>query len=398
MTDADATAAARPDSPVGEAYDAIVVGGGVVGCAVARELAADRDVLVVERGRVAAEATALAAGEVTMSPSYSDEPSIADHANEFFREYDGTGDFSYAERESLELVPSEREGEARRRVERLDGEGVSVSFLDPDAVEDRHPRFDCSAFAGAVRHDDTGFVDPYTFAVTLKDDAEDRGATVLTDTEVTGLRVDDGRIAGVRTDAGDFDAPHVVVAAGWRTERFLRERVRLPVRPYRTQCVVLDPGDALAADFPMGWVPGEHVYFRPEHNGDLLVGGWSFAEDDPESASGSEDEAFRDHVAQLVPSFLRRFDRARFVNGWAGVDGATPDTRPIIDRPEAGPEGLVVATGFHGRGVMTAPVAATAVRALVDGEPAPFPLDAFALDRFESRSPDFEFRSISAGD
>ncbi|UPV75413.1 FAD-binding oxidoreductase [Halorussus limi] len=384
--------------PAEDGYDAIIVGGGVVGCAVARELAADRDVLLVERGQIAAGATALAAGEITMSPSYTDESAVADHANEFFREYDGTGEFSFTERPSFELVPPDREGEARRRVERLSDEGVRVAFLNADEAERRHPRFDLSAFAGAVRHEETGFVDPYTFAVTLAEDAEARGATVATDTEVTGLRTAGGRVAGVETEAGDFDAPLVVVAAGWRTERFLREHVRLPVRPYRTQCVVLDPEAALGAEFPMGWVPGEHVYFRPERNGDLLVGGWSFAEDDPEAASEREDEAFRDHVADLVPSFLREFDRARFVNGWAGVDGATPDTRPIVDAPDDAPEGLVVATGFHGRGVMTAPVAASAVRELVGGAAAPFPLTPFALDRFESRSPDFEFFSISAGD
>jgi hypothetical protein len=45
---------------------------------------------------------------------------------------------------------------------------------------------------------------------------------------------------------------------------------------------------------------------------------------------------------------------------------------------------------------MTTPVAVRAVRSLLTGEPAPFPLDPFRLDRFESRSRDFEFQSISA--
>ena len=96
----------------------------------------------------------------------------------------------------------------------------------------------------------------------------------------------------------------VIAAAGWRTPDLLDGVLEIPVRPYRTQCVVLEPSMPLD-DFPMDWVPGRHVYFRPEHNGDLLVGSWSFAEDDPESASTNEDEAFRDHVADLVRSFLR---------------------------------------------------------------------------------------------
>jgi glycine/D-amino acid oxidase-like deaminating enzyme len=374
--------------------DVLVVGGGVIGCAVAKALAADRDVHLVERDHIAAGATALAAGEVTMTPTYSDVRAIAAHANAFFREYEG---IEFTERPSLELVPPEREGEARRRADRLADDGLPVEFLEPDTVESSHPRFDLDGFAGVVRHAETGFLDPYTLATSLKDDAEERGTTIETGPTVESVLVEDGAVQGVATDDGERRAPTVVVAAGWRSEQLLRDVLRIPVRPYRTQCLVLDPAEDLPDDFPIGWLPGEHVYFRPERAGRLLVGGWSFAEDDPERASGDEDEAFRDHVAELLPEFLSSFDRARFVDGWAGVDGATPDTRPIVDAPDDAPDGLVVATGFHGRGGMTAPVAATAVRSLVTGEEAPFPLAPFALDRFDSRSAEFEFVSISTG-
>ena len=389
----------RSPAPETRSCDVAIIGGGVIGCAVARELAADRDVIVVERGQIAAEATALAAGEITMTPSYSDFPVVAEHANEFFRAYDGTGEFNYEERPSVELVTPEREGEARRRVERLREEhGLDVAFVDGATVEERYPRIDLSEYAGAIEHHGTGFVDPYTLAVTLRADAEDRGATVLTEAAVTEVRVEEGEVRGIETEAGSIDAEFVVAAAGWRTGNLLSGVLELPLRPYRTQCVVLEPEAELDEAFPMGWIPGEHVYFRPELNGDLLVGGFSFAEDDPEGASGQEDEGFRDHVAALVPRFVRDFDRAKFVNGWAGVDGATPDTRPIIDRPEDAPDGLVIATGFHGRGIMTSPVAATLVRSFITGEGTDLPKSEFALSRFESRSPDFEFTSISSGD
>lgn len=386
-------------SPLPQRADVVIVGGGVIGCAAARELASDHDVVLVERGQLAAEASALAAGEITMTPSYTDHPEVASHANDFFREYDGHGDFTYEERESIELVPDGRESVAQRRVERLQGEGFDVEYLDPATVESRFPRFALDEdFVGGLRHGTTGFVDPYTFSTTLADDAEAHGAAIHTETAATEIRVEDGSVVGVETDAGTVRAPTVLVAVGWRTADFLDDITQLPVRPYRTQCVVLDPGEDLDDSFPMGWVPGEHVYFRPELNGDLLVGGWSFATDDPEGSSRQADEAFKQHVADLVPRFLRDVDGARFVNGWAGVDGATPDTRPIIDAPDDAPHGLIVATGFHGRGVMTAPVAATLVRSLVTGEATDLPKEPFTVDRFDDRSRDFPFHSISSGD
>lgn len=403
---ADATASA--DAP-----RVAIVGGGVIGCAAARELAPDHDVLVLERDRIAEGATARAAGEVTMTPSYTDHPAIAAYANDFFRAYDGTGAFEYTETPSVELVTAEREETARARVDRLQGDGVDVAFLDAAAVADRWPRLDVSEFVGAVRFADTGHLDPYTLATTMRGDAEDRGARFRTGVTVTDLIVDqeetdasgganasegaNASVTGVETDAGTVTADAVVVAAGWQTPELLAPSLQLPVRPYRTQCLVLRPDSSLPASFPMGWIPGEHVYFRREANGDLLVGGWSFAEDDPAAASRSADEAFRDHVAGLVPRFLRTEGALRVVDGWAGIDGATPDTRPIIDAPADGPTGLVVATGFHGRGVMTAPVAGALVRSHVADEEPPVPAAPFRLARFESRSADFEFFSISAG-
>lgn len=383
----------------GRDADIVVVGGGVTGCAIANAVAPDRDVLVLERDAIATGgATALAAGEVTMTPSYSDRPEIATHAMDFFREFDGTGAFEFHERPSIELVPPDREGEARRRADRLAEAGFPVSFVEPSAVETDHSRLSLDEFVGVVRHEDTGFLDPYTLTVELKNEAEAQGAIFETGRTVTEIRVAGGAVVGVETEAGRIDAEQVVVAAGWRTRDLLEGILEIPTRTYRTQVVVLEPAPPMAASFPMGWIPGRHVYFRPEVNGDLVVGGYSFPEDDPATASDQEDEEFRDHVAALVPTFLEDFDRAGFVDGWAGIDAATPDTRPIIDAPAHAPDGLVVATGFHGRGVMTAPVTATVARDVLLGSAATIPHEPFELDRFESRSADFPFHSISSGD
>ena len=87
---------------------------------------------VLERNAVGSGATDRGAGEVTMTPSYTDYPAVATHANDFFRTYDGTGEFWFVESGSLELVAADREDEARRRADRLSSAGFDIDFLDPE--------------------------------------------------------------------------------------------------------------------------------------------------------------------------------------------------------------------------------------------------------------------------
>lgn len=375
----------------------VIVGGGVIGCAVARELASDHRVLILERDQIASGATAGAAGEVTITPSYSDYPAIADHATDFFRSYDGTGSFEYTVTPGLEFVTPDREDAARARVDRLQSKELEIAFLDPPEVETRWPQIDASSFAGAVRFTDTGHLNPRTLTKTLQSDAEAQGARFETGVTVTDILTDGEKVTGVKTEEESIRSDNVILATGWRANDLLDPHLEIPTRPYRTQCLVLRPESSLSDLFPMGWIPGEDVYFRREGDGDLLIGGWSFAEDNPAAASERADEAFRDHVATLVPQFLQTDGAPRVVDGWAGIDGATPDTRPIVDSPADGPDGLVIAAGFHGRGVMSSPVAALLARCLVTTEDPPFPTQPFSFSRFDSRSPDFEFMSISAG-
>lgn len=377
------------------AFDVIIVGGGVIGCAAAQSLAPDYDVLVIESDGVAAGATGRAAGIIAPTLFYADKPKAARVANSFFREFDGTGRFSFSERRRLDFVARGDEAEFRSRADDLADRGFPVEYLDAETVEDRFP-VSMGDFAGAVLYEDTGWVDPYTYAQTLLAEAEDHGATVETGVHVEDIVVENGVVAGVQTDDGPREAPTVIVAAGWRTPSILDSLVSLPIKPYRTQCVVLDPGEPLDDSFFIGRIGSEGLYFRPEHNGDLLVGGGHSTLNDPESASRRCDEELREHVAMVVPELLPDLRNAGFVDGWAGLDAATPDGRPIIDA--VGPDGLVVATGFNGLGVMGSPLAATRLRTLVtgdEGESSSVDLSWLGLDRLESSDAAFELQTTS---
>ena len=373
----------------------IVVGAGIAGCQVARELAPDHDVLVLDRRGVAVEATGLSAGLVAPPLFYGDLPEVAAFAIDGFRSFDGTHGFEFVERDRLDVIPFGESSDARESARRLKDAGFTTEFLDGEDVAEHYPRIDLDGYAGAVLYRDAGWVDPYTYATALKRDAEERGATVETGVCVTRVRVENGRVAGVETPSRSLDADAVVVAAGWRSADLLGSSVNLPVRPFRTQCLVLSPSRPLEVDAPLWRLGDEHLYGRPELNGDLLVGGAHETVPEPTAASSDIDESFALQVAETVPEIVRGFDDAGFVNGWAGVDVGTPDTRPIIDRPVGGPEGLVVATGFNGLGVMISPIVGPTVRQRLIGADPGFPVEPFAPDRFDDVGTDFEYVSTS---
>jgi len=368
-------------------YDVVVVGAGVIGCAIADRLAPEREVLVLDRDGVAAGATGRAAGLVTPTLFYGDRPGAARHANEFFRSFDGTNGFEFSERTRYDYVLPAEVDTARERADALTGAGFPVDYLDAATVASTAPRLNLDGFAGAVRYADAGWVDPYSLATALLQRAVDRGATAVTDQPVTTVHSD-----GVELPDGEVGADTVIVAAGWATPDLVGSP--LPIRAYRTQCVVLEPRSPLDDTFPVGRVGSEHLYFRPEHNGDLLVGGAHDIVSNPGRASAQADESFVETVARTVPDLVDGFEDAGLVNGWAGVDSATPDARPILDRVDD----VIVATGFNGLGVLAAPIAAAVVSDLVRGHHRAYPEidhEAFALDRFETTDPEFELTTTS---
>jgi glycine/D-amino acid oxidase-like deaminating enzyme len=378
----------RPDST----ETVVIVGGGIAGCSIAHRLAPDHDVLVLEQGQIAGEASGLAAGLTSASFALPDFPSVSKIVSEFYQEFDGTGNFEYHPRPRVGLLVDGLIEEKREEVEYLTDNGVPAAMHTPESIEAKYPRIDASGFDAAVEYQTHGWVDPYTLTTTYAEEAEKRGAEIHTGVAVEDIVVEDGAVTGVETTEGHFDADHVVSAVGWRSTDFLAEYVQLPVQPFLFQALSLDvewDGDWIDTH-PIVHAEHEGVYTRPELNGSLLVGDGFRKTDRPElEATGIDaDEQFHEDVARVVPEMFTDLGDAAVVNDWAGVEGMTPDVQPIIDAPPEAPDGLVVvetsAEGFVG-----APFISLGARCLITGEEAPFPLEAFGVDRFEDRSADW---------
>ena len=135
-----------------------VVGGGVAGCATARELAADRDVRLLEADQAAGKASGLAAGLIAPTLFYSDLPAVARRANQYFRAFDAICGFEANERQRIELRLPEHETQSREKTRRLTDDGDPVPFLGPGKAPEQCPRFDVSKFCGVVERRDAIYI------------------------------------------------------------------------------------------------------------------------------------------------------------------------------------------------------------------------------------------------
>ncbi len=365
-------------------YDTVVVGSGIAGLSSAHELADRGDVLVVDRDAVGQGTSSRASGLITCPLDYPELPNWTDRAVDSLRELDGRGVFEFEERPYVRPVNDPGYAEMVR------GRDDAV-MVDPEEARGRYGSVLSSpGTEGVAVYEDVGLCDVSALLSTLKYECEGRGVEFRTDTTVTDLREEGGRLTGVETEYGPIDAETVVAAAGSATPNLVAGHVDLPIRPFTWNAVYLDV-DVDVTDWPAGGDGERRIYWRPTPSGHLLVGR-------EHRAFGDElgvDPAFERMVEEELPGFFAYDDHE--VVRWEDcpvADATTPDARAIIDAPAAAPDGLVVAAGFHGAGVMAGLAIGDAVRSIVTGEEPTVELDAFALDRFDDVGREFPFASL----
>ncbi|WP_420620776.1 glycine oxidase ThiO [Candidatus Poriferisocius sp.] len=178
----------------------------------------------------------------------------------------------------------------------------------------------------------------------------------------------------VASDGQTVTGQQVVVAAGAWSGRLLG----VPIRPIKGQILRLSGPSGLLQLPVRGVVRGSSVYAVPRSDGEIVVGATQEEQGfDTRVTAGGVYELLRDVLA-LLPG-LSEID---LVETWAGLRPGAPDNAPIIG---TGRDGIVYATGHYRNGILTAPITATAVSALVQGHEPPLDLSPFSPNRFDSR-------------
>ena len=363
--------------------DVIIIGGGVMGCSVAYQLAKlGIKSTVLERAKFAAGASGATAGVVAplWHVERSSEASFAlgmrslDRFPTLAKDLVEAGiDPGFRQNGVLKLAFSPEEVDELKRNLAWQGElGLGVTWLDSESVIQREPEVNREVLGGVFSPKE-GHIEGQRYVEALAHAASRLGAQLHEGVEVTGLELQGHNVMGVRTNTGVYHSSHTVLAAGpWSgiANRWLPEK--LPVRPVKGQRILLRKAGFL----PKCPVRSFQTYAVPWTDGAVLV------------ASTREEGIFNEEptaagishlLSEAVTSFPVLKD-AVFIGARAGVRPGTPDDVPIMG-PVPGWEGLSVITGHDHVGIILSPGSGELMANYIDTGNAR-PLEPFSIARF----------------
>lgn len=350
--------------------DVLIIGGGIVGCACAYELAKrGARVTLLEYGKTGMQATNAAAG--LLAPlGESDGPTpMLRMGMRALREYPALVDELRARcgfdlellRDGILKVACDNE-EAAALLRRYSWQrelGMTLDWLDGDECRELEPRLTERVVAGVFSPQEA-WVSNQLLTLALERAARSYGALIRERAPVTRARRRNGRIVGVIAGGEEYEAASIVLAAGARSRQVgLRLGVDLLVFPVRGQMIAL--GGMTAPIRHAIW--GAGGYLVPRANGLIFAG------------ATIEHVGFRRHTTKAGVRAMRRMasdlvpqlGAATMPFEWAGLRPFTPDGLPLIG--PIGETGVVAATGHYRNGILLGPLTGKLIAAgVVDGD------------------------------
>lgn len=360
--------------------DVVVVGGGIRGVCIAYYLArAGVRVTLVEKGFLGSGASSANTGLVNVSqktPAHYTAFSLlsGDMYPEFVAELEAPVDY---QRDGY-LRVAETDADVEDLIQRAQTQsrvpGVKVEILDIRHARALEPALSPRLAAASFCAQD-GNVDPLKLTRAVGLAAKRHGAEVLHHREVTGIRVQGGRVAAVVTREGEIAADVVVDAAGVFVPEVARMvGVEVPILPQRGQMFQLEPLPPLLRR-PIGAI-------RQLRSGTTMVGTTNEFVGHDRSVTYEAGAQILARAQRIVPALAR----ARLIRGWAGLRPMAPDGLPIYDAVPQVP-GFYVAVGHSG--ITLAPITGRVFLDLITKGRTDLPIAPYSLSRFTAA--DFEW-------
>jgi len=363
--------------------DVVIIGGGVMGSAIAYNLAKEGlKPVVIEKSDIGGEASGSNGGGVRQSARNLKEMPLAMESIQIYAQLNEElgMDVEYVREGNLRLCTSEEELEAMRQaIVNQKAVGLELEMLDRKQVLEINP-YVGEKVIGASYCPTDGHVNPFLVTYGFFKKAKSLGARFFTHEEAKEIRMQKGRVTGVVTDKNSFETDLVVDAAGIAGRKVANMvGLDLPLRPIFSEALITEAYPPLFKQM-VGHAKGL-FYGRQTAHGSFFWGGFV----------GTEQFIYREGkplfhyigpaISQMVIDFFPVLKDINVIRMWSGLIAQMSDAIPVLGFT-AEVSGFVFATGFSGHGFGLAPVIGRLISELILDCKTSIPINAFCYGRF----------------
>ncbi|MGF6353938.1 glycine oxidase [Paenibacillus sp. 4624] len=354
--------------------ETIIVGGGVIGCAIAFELASrGQEVLLVEQSEIASGASCAAAGMLAAESEDFAHPFMAKAAHEsrellhkHKEQISAITGMDIGLRRSGFITPFRSYSDLSKYKDRRNTtSGVQQLWWDRSTVQREALWLNRDTYGAYYRSLESEVL-PVSLTRAYARSAEMMGARILEGVQNVRLVVDNHGVRGIKTAKGEVCCKHIIIAAGLQGEQLMHQvGVALPSSPVK--------GEIMAVRFPIDQAGGrpdrtvyaEDVYIVPKANGEVWIGATSLPGRKDHSVSANSVQRLLGAASYWIPGIKE----ADFVRAWAGIRPSTPDGLPYIGKYEQIP-GLYTAYGHFRNGILLSAITGRWIADLLEGKRA----------------------------
>lgn len=370
----------------------VIIGGGIIGTSTAYHLGklGFRDTVLIEKHKLTSGSTFHAAGLVGQLRSNAGITQLLGESVKLYRTLEAETGLAtgWKMNGGLRLAcNAERWTEVKRQATTARSFGLEMHLLNPKEAQELWPLMDVADVVGAAFLPTDGQANPSDITSSLAKGARMNGVTIIEDTLVTGLKVENGRVTSVETDRGPIACEIVVNCAGqWAREVGAMAGVNVPLVSVQHQYMITEAIPGVLPNLPTLRDPDRLTYYKEEVGG-LVMGGY-----EPNPIAWAEDGIPAGFNFQLLPSNFDHFEpimelalgrvpaleTAGIKELINGPESFTPDGNFILGQaPEL--TGFYVGAGFNAFGIASGGGAGKALAEWIAGNGRP-PYDLSPVD------------------
>ena len=410
----------------------VVIGGGIVGLVAALNLA-ERGVpvVVLEKGRIAAEQSSRNLGWIRKTLRSAKDMPLAKHAEQFWTELPQRTGMSVGYRQAGIMYVAKDEAAMspyRKWLESVSDLDIPSRLVSSEEIKKMVPGSSIE-WAGGLYDPEDGYAEPTLASTAIAKTAMAKGAIIVENCAARMLSLTAGKVSGVITERGEIKCDQVLLAGGLWSRRFLaNHKVKLPTLQLTGSVLKTAPFDG-PSDIAVGasnfsfrkrldggytimqrgameaHLTPDHIkiglkyipaikanmkLLRPKLNGFFFEemaypNRWKEEARTPFEKKRTQNPPANKNILDEAMNALRTawpvFKDAKISSSWAGLIDMTPDGEPVISRIAKIP-GLTLASGFSGHGFGTSPAAGQLAADLVMDttplvDPQPYRFDRF---------------------